>query len=85
MTQGPPLRAKPLPEPKPLPANPLPAKLDLANAFKLDVPLDGGGMAMMMRGMARHGRRHGPGPLPGLRRPAAAAHLGAGRNLGHRP
>ena len=32
-------------EPAPLPANPLPAKLDLANAFPLDVPLDGGGMA----------------------------------------
>ncbi len=61
--QGEPLRAKPMPEPKPLPDNPLPVKLDLANAFKLDVPLDGGGMAMMMRGMG--GTRGGPGSFPG--------------------
>jgi FtsP/CotA-like multicopper oxidase with cupredoxin domain len=46
--KGAPVRPAPLPEPQPLPANPLPAKFDLANAFKLDVPLDGGGMAMMM-------------------------------------
>ena len=50
--QGAPARPAPLAEPQPLPANPLPAKLDLANALKLDVPLDGGGMAMMM-GRAR--------------------------------
>ncbi len=49
---GTPARAAPLPEPKALPDNPLPAKLDLANAFKMNVPLDGGGMAMMM-GRAR--------------------------------
>ncbi len=49
---GPPARAKPLAEPKPLRDNPIPAKLDVANAFKLNVPLDGGGMGMMMgRGM----------------------------------
>lgn len=42
------VRPAPLADPPPLPANPLSAKLDLANAFKLDVPLDGGGMAMMM-------------------------------------
>ncbi len=49
---GPPLREKPLAEPKPLPNNPIPGKLDMANAFKLNVPLDGGGMGMMMgRGM----------------------------------
>ncbi len=47
------MRPAPLPEPQPLKSNPLPAKLDLANALKLDVPLDGGGMAMMMgRGRA---------------------------------
>ena len=45
---GPPLRAAPLAEPKRLADNPLPTRMDLANAFKLDVPLDGGGMAMMM-------------------------------------
>lgn len=49
---GAPARAAALPEPEPLPDNPLPAQLDLANAFRLDVPLDGGGMRMMMgRGM----------------------------------
>ncbi len=47
---GPPLRAAALPEPKPLPDNPLPAKLDLGQAYRLDVPLDGGGMRMMMGG-----------------------------------
>jgi FtsP/CotA-like multicopper oxidase with cupredoxin domain len=53
---GAPLRDKPLAEPKPLPDNPLPTKLDLANALKIDVPLDGGGMAMMMgRGMGGMG------------------------------
>ncbi len=45
---GAPLRPAALPAPAPLPPNPLPATLDLANAFTLDVPLDGGGMAMMM-------------------------------------
>jgi FtsP/CotA-like multicopper oxidase with cupredoxin domain len=62
----PPLREKPLPEPNPLPDNPIPAKLDVANAFKLDVPLDGGGMGMMMmgRGMGGMGRM-GPGRFPG--------------------
>jgi FtsP/CotA-like multicopper oxidase with cupredoxin domain len=49
---GEPLRDKPLPEPRPLADNPLPASLDLSGALKIDVPLDGGGMAMMMgRGM----------------------------------
>ena len=53
---GAPLREQPLAEPKPLPANPLPAKLDMAGALKLDVPLDGGGMGMMMgRGMGGMG------------------------------
>lgn len=53
--KGAPVRPAPLPEPQPLKSNPLPAKLDLANAFTLDVPLDGGGMAMMMRGMGGMG------------------------------
>ncbi len=60
---GPPLRDKPLGEPQPLPDNPIPAKLDVANALKLDVPLDGGGMGMMMgRGM---GGGMGPGRFQG--------------------
>ncbi len=45
---GAPVRPQPLAAPAPLPANPLPNKLDMAGALTLDVPLDGGGMAMMM-------------------------------------
>jgi FtsP/CotA-like multicopper oxidase with cupredoxin domain len=59
---GEPLRPAPLGEPKPLPANPLPARMDLANALRLDVPLDGGGMAMMM---GRGGMGGGMGGRPG--------------------
>jgi FtsP/CotA-like multicopper oxidase with cupredoxin domain len=55
---GAPLRDTPLGEPKPLPANPLATKLDIAGALKLDIPLDGGGMAMMMGGT-------GPGRFDG--------------------
>jgi FtsP/CotA-like multicopper oxidase with cupredoxin domain len=40
-----------LPDPTPLPDNPLPARMDFANALRLDVPLEGGGMMMMRRGM----------------------------------
>jgi FtsP/CotA-like multicopper oxidase with cupredoxin domain len=62
---GAPVRPSPLGEPKPLPENPVPAKLDLAGALKLDVPLDGGGMAMMMgRGMGRGGAFTGYGVPP---------------------
>ena len=55
------MREKPLPEPKPLPDNPLPAKLDIANALKIDVPLDGGGMGMMMGRMGMMMGRMGGG------------------------
>jgi FtsP/CotA-like multicopper oxidase with cupredoxin domain len=58
---GPPLREKPLAEPKALPDNPIPAKFDIPNAFKLEVPLDGGGMGMMM------GRMGGMGGMGGMR------------------
>jgi len=37
---GDPVRAAPLPEPKPLPPNPLPERLDFRAALKLDLPLD---------------------------------------------
>jgi FtsP/CotA-like multicopper oxidase with cupredoxin domain len=65
---GPPLRDKPLGEPKPLPDNPIPAKLDVANALKVDVPLDGGGMGMMMMGRGMGGMGMGgmgPGRFQG--------------------
>ena len=58
---GPPVRAKPLDEPKPLPDNPTPAKFDIPKAFKLDVPLDGGGMGVMMSRMGGMG----PGSFQG--------------------
>ncbi len=48
---GPPVRAAPLPTAAALPANPLPVRMDLTGALKLDVPLDGGMMAMMRGGM----------------------------------
>jgi FtsP/CotA-like multicopper oxidase with cupredoxin domain len=38
---APPVRAMPLAAPRPLPANPLPARLDLIHAVKLDLALDG--------------------------------------------
>jgi FtsP/CotA-like multicopper oxidase with cupredoxin domain len=53
---GEPVRAQPRPDPKPLPANPLPARMDFAGALKLDVPLDGGAMSMMMMQGMRGGR-----------------------------
>ncbi|MFN3656435.1 MAG: multicopper oxidase family protein [Pseudolabrys sp.] len=58
---GPPVRQTPLPEPKPLPANPLPEKIDMAKAFTLEVPLDGGGMRMMMGGGMMGGGMGGSG------------------------
>ncbi len=48
---GAPARATLPPVTAPLPPNPLPAKMDFAGALKLDVPLDGGAMAMMRGGM----------------------------------
>jgi FtsP/CotA-like multicopper oxidase with cupredoxin domain len=62
--EGAPVRPAPLGDPKPLPANPLPERMDLANAFRMDVPLDGGAMSMMMSGMGggMMGRGMGPGP-----------------------
>lgn len=62
---GEPLRDKPLAEPKPLADNPLPGKLDLAGAFRVDVPLDGGGMGMMMGRSIMGGGMIGGGTGPG--------------------
>ncbi len=63
--QGAPLRTQPRPEAKPLPSNPLPARMDFSGALKLDVPLDGGMMSAMMMGMMRGEREiqgHGIDP-----------------------
>jgi FtsP/CotA-like multicopper oxidase with cupredoxin domain len=38
---GPPLRPSPLPDPKPLPANPLPTRIDFRAAYRLEVPIEG--------------------------------------------
>jgi hypothetical protein len=66
------VREKPTTEAKALPANPPPAEFNMNDAFKFDVPLDGGGMGMINepRGW------HAPWQLPGLRRAAAPADLG---------
>ena len=66
-----PLREAPLPAPDALPANPLPAELDLKAALTVDIPLDGGmGMMMgggMMGGMGRGMRGDmGPGRFDGF-------------------
>jgi len=67
--RGEPVRAAALAPPQPLPANPLPARLDLQDAFKLEVPLDGGAMSLMMRGGTMGGGTMGPGTMgPGMMR-----------------
>jgi FtsP/CotA-like multicopper oxidase with cupredoxin domain len=64
---GEPLRQAVLPEPKPLPANPLPTTLDIADALRVDVPLDGGGMRMMMMGRSGMGGMGGGMGATGFR------------------
>jgi FtsP/CotA-like multicopper oxidase with cupredoxin domain len=39
---GPAARAAPLPDPQPLPANPLPARIELRNAQRVDLPIERG-------------------------------------------
>jgi FtsP/CotA-like multicopper oxidase with cupredoxin domain len=68
---GQPARAAPLPIAAPLPANPLPARIDLAGALKFDLPLDGGAMAMMMRGGGMMGGMMGRGPASNPAQPAS--------------
>lgn len=64
--KGEPTRPAPLPPVQALPANPLPERMDFARALKIDVPLDGGAMRMMMggrgmMGMGPAGRAETPG------------------------
>ena len=59
---GAPARPQVLAEPVALKPNPLPKTLDFAKALTLDVPLDGGGMGMMM---GRGGMGGGPGRFDG--------------------
>ncbi len=55
-------RPAPLPEPPPLPANPLPERIDLQAALRVVAPLDGGMMSAMMMGRMIGGRG---GEIPG--------------------
>jgi FtsP/CotA-like multicopper oxidase with cupredoxin domain len=57
-------RAAPLADPKPLPANPLPARIDLRNALRLDLPID---PARWTDGSVAASGRYGP-PLFSARR-----------------
>ena len=43
-----PVRPQPLPAPTPLPANPLPERLDFKGALRVNAPLDGGMMSALM-------------------------------------
>jgi FtsP/CotA-like multicopper oxidase with cupredoxin domain len=63
---GPPARGEPRPEPKPLPPNPLPERMDFARALRVDVPLQGGAMRMHERPQ-RGGEVSGHGIDPGAR------------------
>jgi FtsP/CotA-like multicopper oxidase with cupredoxin domain len=56
---GQPLRAAPLPEPKPLPANGLPARIDLRNALRVDLPIDKAARQWTQAGAAAS-RGYGP-------------------------
>jgi len=60
---GEPVRGAPLAALSPLPSNPLPERLDLANALRLEIPLDGGAMSrwMMRGGMMGPGMMMGSG------------------------
>lgn len=64
---GAPARTEPRPEPAPLPANPLPQRMDFVAAAKHELPIEGGAMGGMMmgRGMGP-GMGMGPGRGPGM-------------------
>lgn len=49
-------RPAPRPDPKPLPANPLPERMDFRNALRVEVPLDGGAMSALIMGSMRGGQ-----------------------------
>jgi FtsP/CotA-like multicopper oxidase with cupredoxin domain len=62
--KGSPARQAPRPQPKALPANPLPQRMDFRTALRVDVPLDGGAMATMAAGP--RGRPIRPQPAEGF-------------------
>jgi FtsP/CotA-like multicopper oxidase with cupredoxin domain len=55
---GPPRRPEPLPAPQPLPANPLPARMDFKGALRVDVAIEGGANAPAPA-MSAMGEHHG--------------------------
>jgi FtsP/CotA-like multicopper oxidase with cupredoxin domain len=54
--EGSPARAAPLGEPAPLPANPLPARMNFSSALRVALPIDGRDAAMPMMFSAARGR-----------------------------
>ncbi|MCZ7657106.1 MAG: multicopper oxidase family protein [Xanthobacteraceae bacterium] len=64
VTEGPPARAAPRGEPPPLPANPLPERMNFPAALRIDLPLEGGAMSPLMM---RRGEVPGHGIDPAAR------------------
>ena len=72
-----PVRPAALPEPMALPPNPLPARMPFKDAFRLEVPLEGGAMSqMMMRGRHQEIPGHGIDPRARLWTMAGSASSG---------
>ncbi len=83
---GSPARIAPREDATPLPANPLPERMDFAAALKIDVPVDGGAMSMMMGGSMMGGGMMGGGMMGGAsggRGPAAIWALAGNASDGH--
>jgi FtsP/CotA-like multicopper oxidase with cupredoxin domain len=64
---GAPRRAAPLPDPRPLPANALPARIDLRNALRVELPIDKAARQWTEAGAAASGR-YGPALFSAKRR-----------------
>jgi FtsP/CotA-like multicopper oxidase with cupredoxin domain len=72
-----PARSAPRPEARSLPANALPARMAFKDAFRLDVPLEGGAMSeLMMRGRGQDIPGHGIDPRARIWTMAGAASSG---------
>jgi FtsP/CotA-like multicopper oxidase with cupredoxin domain len=73
---GEPKRTAPLPPPAALPANPLPERMDFANALRIEVPMEGGMMSGRMMGPGMRG----PGMMMGGRVWTLAGHSSDGHS-----
>jgi FtsP/CotA-like multicopper oxidase with cupredoxin domain len=58
-------RPAPLPPAKPLPPNPLPERIDLKNALRIDAPMEGGAMSRLMMGRMMRRRDGAADEIPG--------------------